>query len=212
MFATHAILASLFMRERTGEGCYIDVALNDSLLALMTYQAGRLFATGHSPRSDGNHHATISPYGSFATADGYINFAVGTDEQFVRFSEAIGAPELGKDARFATNALRQGARDQLVQLIEARLTKRTRSEWLDILEQAQIPAGPILDLAEAFASPLATERGMRLEIEHPSVGRITQVGAPWKLDGGSPPIRRPPPRLGEHTSEVLDEWIGDRRD
>ncbi|HKV88041.1 MAG TPA: CoA transferase [Candidatus Dormibacteraeota bacterium] len=212
MFAAHAILASLYERERTGKGRHIDVALNDSLLALMTYQAGRLFATGQVPKSEGNHHATISPYGSFATADGFINFAVGTDEQFIRFCEAIDAPELGGDPRFATNALRQADRDALTALIEARLRRRPRAEWLTIMQRAQIPAGPILDLAEAFASPLAEQRGMRLEIEHPSAGRITQVGAPWKIDAASPSIRRPPPRLGEHTEEVMREWIGGRGD
>ena len=212
MFATHAILASLFDRERTGEGRYIDVALNDSLLALMTYQAGRLFATGRSPKSDGNHHATITPYGSFATSDGFINLAVGSDDQFARFAEAIGQPELAQEPRFATNALRQGARDELTGIIESRLKQHTRAEWLEVLERAEIPAGPILDLGEAFDNRLAEGRGMRIEVEHPSAGRIKQVAPPWKLDGGSLPVRRPPPRLGEHTEEVLREWTGERRD
>lgn len=212
MFATHAILASLFDRERTGEGRYIDVALNDSLLALMTYQAGRLFATGRSPKSDGNHHATITPYGSFAASDGFINLAVGSNDQFARFAEAIGQPELAQEPRFATNALRQGARDELTDIIESRLKQHTRAEWLEVLERAEIPAGPILDLGEAFDNRLAEGRGMRIEVEHPSAGRIKQVAPPWKLDGGSLPVRRPPPRLGEHTEEVLREWTGERRD
>lgn len=212
MFATHAILASLFERERTGRGRYIDVALNDSLLALMTYQAGRLFATGRSPKSDGNHHATIAPYGSFAASDGFINLAVGSDEQFTRFAEAIGQPALAQEPRFATNALRQGARDELTAIIESRLKQRTRAEWLEVLERAEIPAGPILDLGEAFDDALAQRRGMRIEVQHPSAGRIKQVAPPWKLDGGSLPIRRPPPRLGEHTDEVMREWTGERRD
>ncbi len=212
MFAAHAILASLFDRERTGQGRHIDVALNDSLLALMTYQAGRLFATGEAPKSDGNFHATIAPYGSFAAADGYMNIAVGSDDQFARFSAAIGAPELAREPRFATNALRRAARDELTGLIEARLRSRTRAQWLGIFERAGIPAGPILDLAEAFSSPLAASRDMRVEVEHATAGRIVQVGPPWKIDGGSLPIRRPPPRLGQHTDEVLREWIGERRD
>ena len=212
MFATHAILASLLERTRTGKGRYIDVALNDSLLALMTYQAGRLFATGQSPTSDGNHHATITPYGSFAASDGFINLAVGSDEQFARFAQAIGQPELARDPRFATNALRQGAREELSALIESRLTRRTRAEWLKILEHAGIPAGPILDLDEAFGSPLAEGRGMTVELDHPSAGRIKQVGPPWKIDHASLPIRRPPPRLGEHTEEVIREWTAQSRD
>ncbi len=212
MFATHVILGSLFERERTGKGRYVDVSLNDSLLAMFTYQAGRLFATGESPRSDGNHHATIAPYGTFAVSDGFLNIAVATDAQFVRFCEVLGAPELAQEPRFASNALRQASRDELAQRIEKHLKSGTREQWLARLERAEIPAGPILDLAEAFASPFATERGMRLEIDHPSAGRITQVGAPWKIDGTSSSVRRPPPRLGEHTGEVLAEWIGGHRD
>ena len=212
MFATHAILASLFERERTGKGRYIDVALNDSLLALFTYQAGRLFATGKSPQSDGNHHPTIAPYGTFAAGDGFLNIAVATDAQFVRFCEAIGAAGLAHEERFATNALRQAAREELTSLIEERLRAHGREHWLRIFERAEIPAGPILDLAEAFDSPFAAERGMRLEIQHPTAGAITQVGSPWKIDGASSPIRRPPARLGEHTAEVLREWIEARGD
>jgi crotonobetainyl-CoA:carnitine CoA-transferase CaiB-like acyl-CoA transferase len=208
MFASNAILAALIERGTTGKGRYIDIALNDSLLALFTYQAGRYFATGQVPIQEGNHHATIAPYGTFAVSDGFLNVAVATDAQYQRFCEAIQAPELGDDPRFATNPLRQGAKHELAHLIETYLRRGTREEWLARFEQFGIPAGPILDMEEAFASPLATERQMRLEIEHPSAGQISQVGAPWKLDGASSPIRLPPPRLGEHTDEVLRAWLG----
>jgi formyl-CoA transferase len=209
MFASNAILASLVERSRTGKGRHIDIALNDALLALFTYQAGRLFATGNVPSREGNHHATIAPYGTFEVSDGHINIAVGSDSQFQRFVEAIGAPELGADPRFATNPQRQGAREELVREIETHLRTATRAEWLSRFEMHGIPAGPIQDIAQAFASPLATERGMRIEIDHPVAGPISQVGAPWKLDGQSSVIRRPPPVLGEHTTEVMREWLGD---
>ena len=209
MFASNAILASLLERARTGRGRHIDIALNDALLALFTYQAGRLFATGKVPSREGNYHATIAPYGTFAVSDGHINIAVGSDSQFVRFCEAIGAPELGSDPRYATNPQRQASRMDLALEIEARLRTATRAEWLARFEQHGIPAGPIQDMAEAFASPLATERDMRIEIEHPVAGPISQVGAPWKLDGQSSVIRRPPPVLGAHTTEVMREWLGD---
>ena len=207
MFASNVILAALVERGTTGRGRRIDIALNDSLLALFTYQAGRFFATGEIPSQEGNFHATIAPYGTFAVSDGFINVAVASDAQFIRFCEAIHAPELVDDPRFATNALRQAARPDLVRVIEDHLRQATREEWLARFEQFGIPAGPILDLEEAFASPLATSRQMRLEIEHPKAGRISQVGAPWKVDGSSSPIRRPPPMLGEQTDEVLREWI-----
>ncbi|HEX3630652.1 MAG TPA: CoA transferase [Candidatus Dormibacteraeota bacterium] len=208
MFAAHAVLAALLERSRTGEGRTIDVALNDSLLALLTYQAGRLFATGESPLREGNHHGTIAPYGTFAVADGFLNLAVGSDAQYRRFCEALEAPELRDDPRFQTNAQRQAARAALTREIEGRLTARPRAYWLDRLTTHGIPAGPILDLSEAFASPLATARSMRVEVDHPVAGRISQVGAPWKLDGESSPVRRPPPALGQHTAEVLHEVLG----
>ncbi len=147
MFTAHAILAALLERSRTGVGRYVDVALNDGLLAMLTYQAGRYFATGESPGRDGNHHATVAPYGTFATRDGHLNLAIGSDEQYRRFCEALQAPELVADPRFATNAQRQGARASLVVEIERRLTRRTTGEWLARMEAAGIPAGPILDLA-----------------------------------------------------------------
>ena len=208
MFATHAVLAALVERQRTGTGRLIDVALNDSLLALLTYQAGRLFATGQVPSREGNFHATIAPYGTFAVSDGFINISVATDAQFVRFCAVLGAPELGADPRFATNALRQAARPELVEEIENRLRTATRSEWLAMLEEHGIPAGPILDMAEAFDSPVARAREMRVEVDHPTAGRIKQVAAPWKIDGQSNPVRFSPPVLGQHTSEVLHELLG----
>lgn len=211
MFASNAILAALVERATTGRGRYIDVALNDSLLAMFTYQAGRYFATGKIPTQEGNHHATIAPYGTFAVSDGFLNVAVATDAQYQRFCEAIRAPELADDPRFATNPLRQAAKHELARLIETYLRRGTREEWLARFEQFGIPAGPILDIEEAFESPLATGRQMRIEVKHPKAGRISQVAAPWKLDGASSPIRRPPPTLGQHTDEVLREWLGDER-
>jgi crotonobetainyl-CoA:carnitine CoA-transferase CaiB-like acyl-CoA transferase len=208
MFAAHAILAALFARTRTRQGAYIDVALNDALLALHTYQAGRLFATGEAPGREGNHHATIAPYGTFKVRDGFINVAVGSDAQYQRFCEALDAPELASDPRFTTNPQRQAARSALTQEIEQRLASDSRAQWLDRLERHGIPAGPIMDLEEAFSNPLATDREMRVEVSHPVVGRISQVGAPWKMDGRSSPIRLAPPTLGQHTAAVLRDVLG----
>jgi formyl-CoA transferase len=208
MFACQAVLAALVERASTSKGRRIDVALNDSLLALFTYQAGRFFATGEIPTQEGNHHATIAPYGTYPVSDGFINVAVATDAQYVRFCEAIHAPELAGDPRFATNAERQAGRAELTRAIEAHLRDDTREHWLTRFEQFGIPAGPILDIEEAFASPLATARHMRVEIEHPKAGRINQVGAPWKIDGASSAFRIPPPLLGQHTVEVIRDWLG----
>src|SRR4029077_1015099 len=135
MFASNAILAALVERARTRRRRYIAVAPKDALLALFTYQAGRLFATGKVPSREGNHHATIAPYGTFAVSDGHINIAVGSDSQFVRFCEAIGAPELGSDPRYATNAQRQASRAELAREIEGRLRTGPRAGWLARVEQ-----------------------------------------------------------------------------
>jgi crotonobetainyl-CoA:carnitine CoA-transferase CaiB-like acyl-CoA transferase len=208
MFTAHAVLAALVERAHSGTGRYIDVALNDSLLAILTYQAGRYFAAGQPPGRDGNHHPTVAPYGTFATRDGHLNLAVGSDEQYRRFCEALQAPELATDPRFATNADRQTARVELVIAIERHLTRRSTGEWLARMVAAGIPAGPILDVGMALSDPVAVERDMRVDVEHPTAGRIGQVGAPWKLDGLSSPIRMPPPLLGQHTSEVLTAVLG----
>jgi crotonobetainyl-CoA:carnitine CoA-transferase CaiB-like acyl-CoA transferase len=205
MFAAQAIMAALLARARTGAGAHIDIALNDSLIAMLAYQAGRFFALGSPPRAEGNFHSTIAPYGTFQAADGSMNIAVASDEQYARFCSALGAPELTDDERFRTNADRQQHRDELTAEVEARLRRRTRQEWLAELVKAGIPAGPILDVAEAFGSPLAG--GMRVDVQHPVAGLVGQVAPPIRFDGCRPPIRRPPPRLGEHTDEVLEELL-----
>jgi len=133
---------------------------------------------------------------------------VGSDDQYRRFCEALQAPELAGDPRFASNAERQAARSELAIEIERRLTRRTTGEWLARMVAAGIPAGPILDVATAFSDPVAVERDMRVEVDHPVAGRVGQVGAPWKLDGLSTPIRTAPPVLGQHTAEVLTDLLG----
>lgn len=214
MFTAHAILASLVGRGSGGsggsggEGRVIDVSLNDSLLALLTYQGGRFFATGDPPGREGNHHPTIAPYGTFRTADGYLNVAVGSDAQFRRFCEALGSPALADDPRFGTNADRRAQREALVAELEGRLGTETTAVWRERLETAGVPAGPIHDVAQAFADPVAQQRGARLVVDHPTAGRISQVAAPWRLDGEPFTVRRRPPLLGEHTKEVLQEVLG----
>lgn len=205
MFAAHAILAALFARQRTGEGRYIDVAMQDSLMALLTYQAGRYFATGEAPRRQGNHHPTIAPYGTFPTRDGFINVAVGSESQWRSFCAATGLDALVADPRFATNRDRQSNRGELHGAIEGRLSERTTAEWQRDLEAAGVPAGPILDLDQVFAEPGVRARGTEVVTRHPKAGDWHMVAAPWHLDGERFAVRRPPPLLGEHTDEVLRE-------
>jgi formyl-CoA transferase len=186
MFAAQAILAALVERTRTGRGRHVDVALNDSLLALHTYQAGRLFATGEVPSREGNYHATIVPYGTFAVRDGFINVAVATDAQFRRFCEVLDATELADNPRFATNALRQAARPELNREIALHLSHRTREEWLARLEEHGIPAGPILDIKEAFDSAL--EAGWSIE---PNPAGAADAGSAHRRGAGRMARLRP---------------------
>jgi len=208
MFAAHAILAALLERERTGRGRYVDVAMQDSVLALLTYQAGRYFATGEAPGRQGNHHSTIAPYGTFHAADGFLNVGVGSESQWKAFCQAIGASELVEDPRFASNRDRLANRPALHELIERKLLERSAADWQAALEAAGVPVGPIWDLDQVFSDPGTSRRGITVQVEHPVAGAVTMVGAPWKLDGEQFQVRLPPPRLGEHTDEVLRELLG----
>ena len=207
MFAAHAILAALYERGRSegGEGRYIDVAMQDSVMALLTYQAARFFATGESPGRQGNHHATIAPYGMFPTADGFVNVAVGSESQWRSFCGACGLEALAQDPRFATNRERQQNRAALHQAVEARLREAGTAHWQSALEAAGVPVGPIRELGEVFADPDVRARGIEVQVDHPAAGDWRMVGTPWQLDGERFQVRRPPPLLGEHTAEVLGE-------
>ena len=208
MFGSTAICAALHARHETGQGRFIDVAMQDSVMALLTYQGARFFATGEAPGREGNQHPTIVPYGTYATADGFINVAVGSDSQFRGFCTAIGAPGLADEPRYRTNRDRQGARAALNSEIEAALRTRTTAEWKGVLDEAGVPAGPILDLEQVFADPGVRARGIEVSTDHPSVGSWRMVGTPWQIDGERFTVGRPPPRLGEHTAEVLAEVAG----
>ncbi|MGH2819936.1 MAG: CaiB/BaiF CoA transferase family protein [Actinomycetota bacterium] len=208
MFGAHAVLAALYERERAGKGKTIDVAMQDSVIALLTFQAGRYFATGDSPGREGNHHPSIAPYGMYETADGYVNITVGNDSLYRRFCEALEAPHLLDDDRFTSNGERVGNRDALTSEITSILRARTTDEWLHRLDDAGVPAGSIRTLEEVFADPLVEDRAMKVDVGHPTVGTVSVTGAPWKLDGSSSPVRLPPPLLGQHTGAVLAEVAG----
>jgi crotonobetainyl-CoA:carnitine CoA-transferase CaiB-like acyl-CoA transferase len=205
MFASTAILAALYARERTGRGRTIDVAMHDAVIALLTYQAGRFFATGQAPGPQGNLHPTIAPYAMFASADGHVNVCVGNDAQFRRFCEALDAGDLADDERFATNQSRLAHRDELDAAIIPLLQALSTDEILERMGQAGVPCGPIRGLDEVFADPAVQDRHMQLRVNHPVLGELSLTGAPWQLDGHAVEARLPPPGLGEHTEAVLRE-------
>ena len=142
----------------------------------------------------------------FAVADGHMILAVGNDQQFARFCEVAGVPELARDPRYARNAGRVGERAVLVPRLAAILATRSRADWLAALEAAKVPCGPINDLAEVFADPQVVARGMTVQMPHPLAGAIDLVASPMKLSATPVQYRRAPPLLGQHTDEVLAEF------
>ncbi len=188
-----------------GGGQRIDVSLLQSTLAVLVNQAQNALVTGAQPRRRGNAHPSIVPYETFATSDGEIAIGVGSERQWANFGPAIGLPGLATEARFATNGDRVEHRDELIPILAERFATDTSQGWLARLDEAGIPAGPILDLPAAFASTQAQALSMRVPLEHPILGRVDQVGLPFELAATPASIRTPPPLLGEHTDEILAE-------
>ena len=206
MYACTAILAALRHRDATGQGQAIDMALLDTQVAMLANLGAGYLATGVAPQRAGNAHQNIVPYQVFEVADGHLVLAVGNDGQFAKFCALAGLAHLATDTRFARNADRVRHRDTLVPLLAATLKTRTRSEWLDGLEAAKVPCGPINDLADVFADPHVTERDMTVQMAHPLAGRVRLVASPMKFSATPVQYRRPPPLLGEHTDELLREF------
>lgn len=207
IFATNAILTALYAREKTGIGDRIDIALFDSTLAWLANVGSNYLVSGAIPERRGSAHPNIVPYQSFAAADESLIIAVGNDGQFVKFCAVIGRPELAADPRFATNALRVQNRPTLIPLLTAEVARRPAAEWLQALEQAGIPCGPVNTVDRAFGDPQTAAREMLIEVPHPTIGPLKMAGSPLKLSGIGTKPRRPPPLLGEHTDEVLAEVL-----
>lgn len=203
MYATVAILAALRHRDATGEGQVVDMALLDAQVAMLANLGANFLVTGRSPGRMGNAHANIVPYQVFETADGHLILAVGNDGQFAKFCEVAGHPDLARDPRFATNAARVRHREVLVPLLEPLLKSRTRQQWLQALEAAKVPSGPINALHEVFADPQVVARGMTVPVPHPLNDELRLVASPIKLSATPVQVRRAPPLLGQHTDEVL---------
>ena len=205
MYATVAILAALRHRDATGQGQDIDMALLDTQVAMLANLGANYLTSGQTPGRMGNAHQNIVPYQVFEVADGHLILAVGNDGQFARFCAVAGCGELAQDPRFATNRLRVKNRAELVPLLAERLRQRPRADWLAALEAATVPCGPINDLDEVFADPQVQARGMQQAVPHPLSDRLSLVASPMKLSATPVQLRRPPPLLGQHTDEVLEE-------
>jgi len=208
MYATIAVCAALAHRERTGEGNYIDMALLDTQVAFLANQAMNYLATGESPGRLGNAHPNIVPYQTFRTQDGDIILACGNDNLFAKFCDVAGRRALAVDPRFATNAKRVENRAELTRLLADVFATRTTREWVDALEDAGVPNGPINTIEQVFAEPQVIARGMRIELPHPTAGTVPLVASPMRFTGTPLEFKVPPPTLGQHTEEILREVLG----
>jgi formyl-CoA transferase len=200
MYTAVAILAALHRRHSSGEGAHIDMALFDAQLAMLANQASNALISGEDPPRQGNTHPNIVPYRPFDTADQPIIIAVGNDRQFARLAQICGHPEWASDERFATNAARVANRQQIEVLVQEAIDARTAAEWLKVLEEAHIPAGPINRVTQALNDVQAQHRQMVQ-----TIGGVPLVGSPVRMDGERSDSELPPPRLGEHTDAVLAE-------
>jgi formyl-CoA transferase len=200
LYTAVAILAALYRREKTGEGAHIDMALFDTQLAMLANQASNALVSGSDPPRQGNTHPNIVPYQPFEAADQPIIIAVGNDRQFARLAAMCGHPEWASDERFANNAARVANRAAMVDLVSDAIRGKPASEWLERLQAAGIPAGPINRVTQALGDVQAQHRAMVR-----TIAGVPLVGSPVRLDGERADSGLPPPRLGEHTAEVLSE-------
>jgi len=208
MFAVQAILAALLVRQRTGRGQRVDVAMLDAVASLLTYQASSAFATGATPTRMGNRHPSIAPYDTFAAADGEFVLSVGNDEQFRRLAAVVNRDGLADDPRFATNADRVARYGELRQDLSAAFAPWRRAELIAALTAAGVPCGAVRSVTEALADPQLAARDMIVPLEHATAGPIRVLGSPLKLSATPATVRTPPPALGQHTFEVLRDEAG----
>jgi crotonobetainyl-CoA:carnitine CoA-transferase CaiB-like acyl-CoA transferase len=205
LYAATAILATLRRRDATGEGARIQMPLFESTLSWLANRGQEYLVSGEDKGRMGNGHPTIVPYQTFDASDKKIAVAVGNDAQFERLCEAIGREDLAEDERYATNPDRVANREQLVEALQGEFSGRTAEEWVERIRGVGVPCGPVNTLAEALADEHLSSSDMLREVEHPVAGMLEMLGSPVLVDGERPPIRRPPPTLGQHTGEVEDE-------
>ena len=205
MYTANAIVAALYRREMTGEGATIDMALFDTQLAMLANQASNALVSGTDPKRLGAGHPNIVPYQPFQAADQPIIIAVGNDQQFARLAAILGHEEWADDPAYSTNAARVAARQALVPLISDIIATKPAAQWLEQLEAAGIPAGPINTISQALADPQAIHRGARISAGGGLFGDVPMVGNPIRLDGERSDAGLPPPALGEH-GDLLKEW------
>lgn len=204
LYASHAILAALLSRVRTGEGQYIDTSLFEGALAYTFWESNEYWATGTAPQRLGTAHRLSAPYQVFATANGWIAIGAANQRNWELLARALERPDLLHNPHFATNADRMANIAELVETLTATLKTRTTEEWLKVFEEAGVPCGPVLTLEEVYQHPQVKARAMDIEVQHPTAGRIHAIGFPVKYSSTPGQMYRPAPVLGQHTLTLLD--------
>src|SRR5689334_6499712 len=205
LIAANGVLAALIARAKTGRGQHVETSLFESALAMAVWETTEYWATGKAPNALGSAHRLSAPYQAFRTRDGYLTLAALTSQQWTRLCATIHRPALASDPRFATNAARLANRSELVRELETALAERPTAEWVELMGQAGVPAGPIHDFARVFADPHTHARHMIEEVDHPVAGRVRTLGFPLKMSDTPPRVRLAPPLLGQHSAEIRRE-------
>ena len=207
MYASSAILAAIIHRDHTGEGQHIDMSLLDTQVAVMANVASAYLTSDELPKRWGNASATIVPYQTFPTSDGWMIVAAGNDSQYRHFVTVGGEAHLADNPLYASNPLRVQHRKQLVPLLEAMTRKKTKVDWITSLEKANVPCGPINNMKEVFENQQVIARNIQTNVPHPTVGNMKLVASPMKLSKTPTEVRMAPPTLGQHTNEILHDRL-----
>ena len=207
LYAAQAVMAALVQRQRTGAGGRVDVSMLDAMASLLTFNAGMYFASGENPKRRGNAHPTISPYETFRASDGWFNLGVANDRFWEAFCKVMERPDLLADPRFARASDRAALRTELKAILEPIFAARPREYWTTLFGGAGIPCGAIRTVGEVCEAAQLAERGVARSFEHPAAGTLRYLASAVRFDDQPPPEARRPPMLGEHTREILSEWL-----
>lgn len=206
MFCAYGILTAYINRLATGKGQHVDASLLESGMAYTLYESATYFATGEVAGPLGSAHRMIAPYQAFATQDGYINIGAANQNNWERMCRAVGRDDLLDDARFASNPERMVNIQSLTPIMEETFRTQTTAHWVEILERAGVPCGPIYNIEQVYADPHVQSRDMAVELQHPKAGGIRNIGVAVKLSDTPGSVRTPAPLLGQHTDDVLTEF------
>lgn len=206
LYTAIGILAAVNYRNLTGKGQKVDVAMLDSQVSILENAIARFTATGVNPGPLGNRHPSIIPFEDFETSNGSIMIAAGNDTLFRKLADALGVSELADDERFKTNPKRGENYEAIRPLLAAPFKTKTTEEWIDILNQAGVPNGPINNIEGVVNDPQVNARNMIVEVEHPKAGKIKLPGVPIKMSESQGEVRTAAPMLGQHTDEILKEF------